>query len=476
MIGLGYLQRLGKALMLPIAVLPIAALLLRLGQEDLLNIHFISSAGQAIFDQLPLLFAMGVAIGLSKNAAGAAALAGAVGWFVLNAGTSAINPDINMSFLGGLLSGIVAGHAFNRFSEVQSDFLGFFSGTRLVPIVTGLAMLAIAWVCGYVWPFVQSGVDSMGRGLAESGSLGQFAYGFLNRMLIPLGLHHVLNAWVWFGLGEFTNAAGSVVTGDLGRFFAGDPTAGKFMVGFFPVMIAGLPCAALAMYCAAPKEKRRQVGTMLFSVALTAGLTGITEPLEFMFMFLAPGLYVLHAVLTGISMVATNAAGILHGFGFSAGMLDMVLNWGLATNPWRLVLFCAIFGPLYFFSFFVAIKLFNLKTPGRENADTRNTEQPAAPTTNEKQEADDNPKDNPKDKLSTQAGQFAQALGGKDNLISIDACITRLRLRVQNADLIDESALKSLGSQGVVRLDASNIQVVLGTKAEGIAAEMNRLP
>ena len=475
MICIGYFQKLGKALMLPIAVLPIAAMLLRLGQEDLLNIHFISAAGKAIFDQLPLLFAMGVAIGLSRNAAGAAALAGAVGWFVLRAGTEAINPDINMSFFGGLLSGIVAGHAYNRFSEVQSEMLGFFSGTRLVPIVTGLAMLVIAWVCGYVWPSIQAGVDATGRGLAESGAVGQFSYGFLNRILIPLGLHHVLNAWVWFGMGEFTNAAGAVATGDLGRFFAGDPTAGSFMVGFFPVMIAGLPCAALAMYLTAKKENRRRVGGVLLSVGLTASLTGITEPLEFMFMFLAPGLYALHAVLTGLAMVVTNALGILHGFGFSAGLFDLVLNWGLATNPWQLVTVCVAFGALYFVTFFTAIRLFNLKTPGREAADSASsaTINGATPVAQEKSK--DKDADGAKDALSVEALQFAKALGGRQNLTSIEACITRLRLKIEDTSKVDADRLKSLGAHGVVHLDASNVQVVLGPRAEAIAAEMNRL-
>ncbi len=300
---LGYLQKLGKALMLPIAVLPVAALLLRLGQPDLLGIPFMAEAGNAVFSNLALLFAMGIAVGLAVDGAGAAAIAGAVGFFILKATTATINPDIDMSFFGGIISGIVAGHSYNRFHAVSLPaYLGFFSGKRLVPIMTGLFMLAIGWACGYIWPAIQNGIDAFGHNVADSGPIGQFVYGTLNRGLIPFGLHHVLNSYFWFGLGEFTDPVTQVVsTGDLKRFFAGDPTAGMFMTGFFPVMMFGLPAAALAMYLTAHKSRRAQVGGVLFSVALTAFLTGITEPLEFMFMFLAPGLYAAHAVLTGVS-------------------------------------------------------------------------------------------------------------------------------------------------------------------------------
>ncbi len=247
----GYMQKLGKALMLPVAIMPVAALLLRLGQPDLLDIAFMAAAGNAIFSHLPLLFAMGIAVGLSKDSAGAAALAGAVGYFILTAGTSTIDASINMSFFGGILSGIVAGHTYNRFhATALSAYLGFFSGKRLVPILTGFQMLFLAFACGYIWPGIQSGIDVFGHSIADSGPAGQFTYGVLNRALIPVGLHHVLNTYFWFALGDFTNVAGELVTGDLNRFFAGDPQAGVFMTGFFPVMMFGLP-AALAMYVTA---------------------------------------------------------------------------------------------------------------------------------------------------------------------------------------------------------------------------------
>lgn len=463
---LGYLQKLGAALMLPIAVLPVAALLLRLGQPDLFDIPFMAQAGNAIFSNLPLLFAMGIAVGLAADGAGAAAIAGAVGFFILKATTATINPDIDMSFFGGIISGIVAGHSYNRFHNASlPDYLGFFGGKRLVPIMTGLFMLIIGWACGYIWPAVQNGIDAFGHGVAESGSVGQFVYGTLNRGLIPFGLHHVLNSYFWFGLGSFTNAAGEVVNGDLHRFFAGDPSAGMFMTGFFPVMMFGLPAAALAMYLTADKSRRAQVGGVLLSVALTAFLTGITEPLEFMFMFLAPGLYAVHALLTGAALATTNAMGVLSGFGFSAGLFDMVLNWGLATRPWTLVMIGLAFGVIYFLVFYFAIKAFNLKTPGREHDGDDVVESPADVAPGAGAESDS----------AYKARQFACAVGGLANIEGIDSCITRLRLTLKNPAVADEQTIKALGASGMIRVGEKNLQVILGPKAEIIASEMKKI-
>ncbi|MFK0570117.1 N-acetylglucosamine-specific PTS transporter subunit IIBC [Endozoicomonas sp.] len=462
---LGYLQKLGKALMLPIAVLPVAALLLRLGQPDLLGIPFMAEAGNAVFSNLALLFAMGIAVGLSIDGAGAAAIAGAVGFFILKATTATINPDIDMSFFGGIVSGIVAGHSYNRFHAVSLPAsLGFFSGKRLVPIMTGLFMLAIGWACGYIWPAIQNGIDTFGHSIAGSGPIGQFVYGTLNRGLIPFGLHHVLNSYFWFGLGEFTDPVTQAVsTGDLKRFFAGDPTAGVFMTGFFPVMMFGLPAAALAMYLTAKKSRRAQVGGVLFSVALTAFLTGITEPLEFMFMFLAPGLYAAHAVLTGVSLVVTNAMGVLSGFGFSAGLFDMVLNWGLATKPWTLVVIGLVFSAIYFCVFYFGIKIFNLKTPGREDDDDSIVE--ATPVVDTQGMSDN----------AYKARQFTRAIGGLDNVTNIDACITRLRLTLNDPAVADERVIKALGASGMIRMGEKNLQIILGPQAEIIAGEMKKI-
>ncbi|SFL95901.1 Phosphotransferase system IIC components, glucose/maltose/N-acetylglucosamine-specific [Halanaerobium salsuginis] len=296
------LQRIGKSLMLPIAVLPAAALLLRLGAPDVLDIPFIMAAGSAIFDNLALLFGIGVAVGIAFDSSGSAGLAGAVGYFVITNGTQAINADINMGVLAGIIGGLTAGVLYNRFHAIKlPDFLGFFGGRRFVPIITGAAGVILAGVFGFIWPPIQNVIQLAGQWIINAGAIGVFVYGFLNRLLIPVGLHHVINSFIWFVFGEFTNAAGEVVTGDLSRFFAGDPSAGFFMSGFFPIFMFGLPAAALAMYHAAKPENKSAVAGIFLSVALTSFLTGITEPIEFSFMFLAPLLYVIHALLTGLS-------------------------------------------------------------------------------------------------------------------------------------------------------------------------------
>ncbi len=283
---LGFFQRLGRALQLPIAVLPVAALLLRFGQPDLLNVPFIAQAGGAIFDNLALIFAIGVASSWSKDNAGSAALAGAVGYFVMTKAMVTINPEINMGVLAGIITGLVAGAVYNRWAGIKlPDFLSFFGGKRFVPIATGFFCLILAAIFGYVWPPVQHAIHSGGEWIVSAGALGSGIFGFINRLLIPTGLHQVLNTIAWFQIGEFTNAAGAVFHGDINRFYAGDGTAGMFMSGFFPIMMFGLPGAALAMYLAAPKARRPMVGGMLLSVAITAFLTGVTEPLEFLFMF-----------------------------------------------------------------------------------------------------------------------------------------------------------------------------------------------
>lgn len=320
---LASVQKLGKALMLPVAVLPAAALLLRLGAPDVFNIPFIMQAGAAVFDNLPLIFAIGIAIGFAEGD-GVAALAAAVGYFVLTKGATTINKDINMGVLGGILMGIIAGYLYNKYHDIKlPDFLGFFGGKRFVPIVTAFAAIVLALVMGYVWPPIQNGIYALGEWIIGAGALGVFVYGVLNRLLIPFGLHHVINSLVWFVFGTFKTAAGEVVTGDLNRFFAGDPTAGIFMAGFYPIMMFGLPAAALAMWAAARPNQRKVVSGVLISAALTALLTGITEPIEFAFMFLAPVLYVIHALLTGLSLAITYILGIKAGFGFRLVLLTM---------------------------------------------------------------------------------------------------------------------------------------------------------
>ncbi|HBY5775300.1 TPA: PTS N-acetyl glucosamine transporter subunit IIABC [Klebsiella pneumoniae] len=462
---LGFFQRLGRALQLPIAVLPVAALLLRFGQPDLLNVPFIAQAGGAIFDNLALIFAIGVASSWSKDNAGSAALAGAVGYFVMTKAMVTINPEINMGVLAGIITGLVAGAVYNRWAGIKlPDFLSFFGGKRFVPIATGFFCLILAAIFGYVWPPVQHAIHSGGEWIVSAGALGSGIFGFINRLLIPTGLHQVLNTIAWFQIGEFTNAAGAVFHGDINRFYAGDGTAGMFMSGFFPIMMFGLPGAALAMYLAAPKARRPMVGGMLLSVAITAFLTGVTEPLEFLFMFLAPLLYLLHAVLTGISLFIATALGIHAGFSFSAGAIDYVLMYSLpaaSKNVWMLLVMGVVFFFVYFLLFSAVIRMFNLKTPGREDK--------AADVVME--EANSNTEEG----LTQLATSYIAAVGGTDNLKAIDACITRLRLTVGDSAKVNDAACKRLGASGVVKLNKQTIQVIVGAKAESIGDEMKKV-
>jgi len=444
----GKLQKVGKALMTPVAVLPVAAILLRLGV--LWDIPIITAAGAAIFDNLALLFAIGVAFGLAKNNQGAAGLAGAVGYLVITKVATTMNGDINMGVLAGMISGIMAGALYNKFYNISlPDWLGFFGGKRFVPIVTSFAALALGILFGYIWPPIQNGLDGVGNWMIGAGALGVFSFGFLNRLLIPFGLHHVLNSIVWFVFGEYGGA-----TGDLGRFFAGDPNAGIFMAGFYPVMMFGLPAAALAIYTTAKKENRPAIAGMLFSVAFTSFLTGITEPIEFMFMFLAPVLYVAHAILTGVSMAVVQGLGILHGFGFSAGFIDYTINWGLATKPVMLIPVGLAFGAVYYFLFVFIINKLNLPTPGRLD--------------------DESGDDSIISELGVTgvAAEYIKALGGAHNIEDVDSCITRLRLTLKDNTSVSDDALKALGASGVIRPNNKNIQVIVGTKANNIAEEM----
>ncbi|MBU9711876.1 N-acetylglucosamine-specific PTS transporter subunit IIBC [Evansella tamaricis] len=455
---LSFLQRIGRALMLPIASLPVAALLLRFGQDDLLGIPFMSAAGAALFDHLPLLFAIGVAVGLAKDGNGAAALAGAIGFFVLTEGTQAINPDINMAFLGGIISGIVAGLLYNKYYNIKlPQWLGFFGGRRFVPIVTAGAMLLLAFLFGFVWPPIQAGIDGIGQWIVGSGAAGVGIYGAMNRLLIPIGLHHVLNSLVWFQFGEFQGA-----TGDLHRFFAGDPDAGIFMAGFFPIMMFGLPAAAIAMIFAAKKHRRKAIAGMMIGIAFTSFLTGITEPIEFSFMFLSPLLYVVHALLTASAMIVAYSLGTLHGFGFSAGAIDYLLNFGIATRPLVLAGIGLVYGAIYFVVFYFLIKALDLKTPGREDEDE--DEDLAIDEASATKTGD----------YDVLAEDYLKAIGGKENIISLQNCVTRLRLQLKDMSKLDEAAIKKNGAKGVIKLSEKDVQVIIGTDVEFVADAMKK--
>jgi len=453
----GFLQRVGKSLMFPIATLPAAALLLRFGQEDMLNIPFLAAAGAGILDNLALIFAIGIAMGLAHDGNGGAALSGAVAYLVLTSAIETINDTINMGVFGGIISGIVAGLLYNKFYDVKfPDWLGFFGGRRFVPIVTAAAMTILAAALGYLWPYVQQGIDGAGEWVLNAGMLGVGAYGFLNRLLIPTGLHHVINAVVWFDFGSFTDASGEVVKGEINRFLKGDPTAGPFLSGFFPIMMFGLPAACLAMYATAKKANKAVVGGMLVSIAFTAFLTGITEPIEFSFMFLSPLLYFVHALLTGAAMMIAYAFDVRHGFGFSAGAIDYVLNFGIAENPLILLVIGLFMGVVYFVVFYFLIIKFDLKTPGREDE----VEGEGVSVGNEP--------------VDVKAYYTIGALGGTENIVAVDYCTTRLRLKVKDADKVSEKELKKYGALGLMKINKTAVQVIIGTNVEFLGDAMKQ--
>jgi N-acetylglucosamine PTS system EIICBA or EIICB component len=471
---LASLQKIGGALMLPIAVLPIAGLLLRLGQPDLLNFISMATAGEAIFANLGILFAIGVAVGLARENHGAAGLASVVGYLVTTKGAEVLinvppgaitdltgqahdlavaaykaHELAKLSVPAGIISGLTAGALYNRFSNINlPSYLSFFGGRRFVPIASGFVGLVYASLFGMEWQHLEDGMDALSRSVLHAGAFGLFAYGVLNRVLIVTGLHHILNNLAWFILGDYHG-----VTGDLKRFFAGDPIAGAFMSGFFPVMMFGLPAACLAMYHTALPERRRAVAGLLGSIALTSLLTGVTEPIEFTFMFLAPFLYVIHALLTGVAFIIMNALQVRLGFGFSAGLFDYVLNFNRATRPLLLFPVGALYFGLYYGLFRFAIVKLNLKTPGRDVSGTP-TATPVPMT------------------ADARAIGYIAALGGAGNIVSVDACTTRLRLVVASQDVVDADALQSLGARGVVRPSATSLQVVIGANADQVAGDI----
>ena len=448
------LQRLGRALMLPIAILPIAGLLLRLGDTDLLNIAIIHDAGQVIFANLAMIFAIGIAVGFAKDNNGTAGLAGVIGYLVMISTLKVLDASINMGMLAGIVSGLMAGALYNRFKDIKlPEYLAFFGGRRFVPIVTGFAAVGLGVVFGYIWPPIQHGINAFGALMMESGSIGAFVFGVFNRLLIVTGLHHILNNMAWFVFGNFTDpTTGALVTGDLSRYFAGDPKGGQFMTGMFPMMIFGLPAACLAMYRNALPERRKVMGGIFLSMALTSFLTGVTEPIEFAFMFLAPQLYLLHALLTGLSMAITNALNIHLGFTFSGGFIDMVLGWGRSTNGWLVIPVGLAYAVVYYAVFDFCIRRFNLKTPGREDVAAA---EKTVLTENER------------------ASAYIKALGGAENLLTVGACTTRLRLEMVDRNKASDAELKALGAMAVVRPGkGGSLQVVVGPMADSIADEI----
>lgn len=481
-----YFQRLGKSLMLPVACLPVCGILMGIGYilapaamaGEVAGFTaggvaytiglFLIKAGAALIDNMAWLFAVGVAVGMSDDNDGTAALAGIVSMFMittlLSSGTVAAltGKDAAPAFgkivnqFIGILSGLIGATCYNKFKSTKlPDALAFFSGKRAVAIVTAMFSIVAAAILFVVWPLVYGGLVAIGESFLSMGAIGAGIYAFLNRLLIPFGLHHALNSVFWFdvaGINDLSNFWGN--TGTLGQ-------TGMYMTGFFPFMMFGLPAACLAMYHTAKADKKKMVYGLLASAAFCSFFTGVTEPIEFSFMFLAPGLYLVHALLAGITAAITVALPIRAGFSFSGGSIDMVLSsfTPLAENPWLLIPVGLVVGVIYYVVFRFVITKFNLKTPGREDDDLET----------EKKVVLSN------DNFTEVATLILAGLGGKENITSLDNCITRLRLEIKDYTKVDEKKIKSAGVAGVMRPSKTSVQVIVGTKVQFVADEMKKM-
>ena len=521
----GILQRIGRSFMLPIAILPVAGLFLGIGgsftnpttieaynltavlgpgtfANSLLTV--MSQAGEVVFANLPILFAMGVAIGMAKAEKAVAALAGALSFFIMHtaiaamitvnggadkmlAGSVAMTVGIQslqMGVFGGIIVGLGVAYLHNKFYKIQlPQALSFFSGTRFVPIITAIVYLVVGILMFYVWPTVQLGINQVGQLVRVSGYFGTWIYGFMERILIPFGLHHVFYLPFWqTSVGGTLEVGGKMIEGAQNIFFAqlADPTvqkfsvdATRFMSGKFPLMIFALPGAALAMYRTAKPEKRKVVGGLLFSAALTSMLTGITEPIEFTFLFVAPFLYLIHCVFAGLAYMLMHIMKVAVGMTFSGGLIDMTLFGilqGQSKTNWIGIVIAGIgFFVVYYFLFSFLIKKFNLKTPGRE--DDANAEvklYTKADVNAKKDKASSKGSNASDDELSI---AIVHGLGGKSNIESVDNCITRLRCVVVDSKKVKDDVLKATGAAGVIK-SGSGVQVIYGPKVSIIKSNL----
>lgn len=474
-----YLQKLGKSLMLPVACLPAASILMGIGYwidptgwgANSIVAAFLLKAGGALIDNMGILFAVGVAIGMSDDNDGASGLAGLVSWLVI---TTLLSPGAVAMFKGidiadvapafsktqtqfiGILAGLIAASCYNRFKGTKlPDALAFFSGRRSVAIVTAGASIVASLILFFVWPVLYSGLVAFGTSIVSTGFIGSGIYAFLNRLLIPTGLHHALNSVFWF------NVAG---INDLGNFWSGQGVLGQtgmYMTGFFPVMMFGLPAGALAMYHTAKDSKKKMVYGLLLAGTLSSFFTGVTEPIEFAFMFLAPGLYLIHAGLTGVSAAILTLLPVRAGFNFSAGFVDWFLSFKapMAQNPLLLIPIGIVVGVIYYVVFRFVITKYNLKTPGREDDDLE-VEKKAILTSNN---------------FSEVANRILEGVGGKENVKSVDNCVTRLRLEIKDQAVVNEKVIKSAGVSGVIRPGKNSIQIIVGTQVQFVADEFKKL-
>ena len=467
------LQKTGKSLMLPVSVLPVAGLLLGIGSAHFTWLppalsNVMAESGGAIFGNLPLIFAIGVALGVTQND-GVAALAAVVGYAVLLATMGVMAAllgyeakaimgiqSIETGVFGGIVIGGIAGWLFNKYYRIQlPPYLGFFAGKRFVPIVTALAAIATGIILSIVWPPIGTAIDAFSRWASSGNPRAAFAlYGVVERSLIPFGLHHIWNVPFFFEVGQYIDpSTGATIRGEVHRYTAGDPTAGN-MAGGYLFKMWGLPAAALAIWRCARPENRAKVGGIMISAALTSFLTGITEPIEFSFLFVAPVLYVFHAILAGVAYFTCIELGIRHGMTFSHGLIDFIVLFNRSSNAWWLLVIGPAWALAYYALFRGVIQRFDLKTPGRELE--RDVE--AATAT-------------PAAAAGGMAGELVAAFGGRANIRSLDACITRLRVELVDPGRANADRLKALGATGVVQV-ADNLQAIFGTRSENLKSDM----
>jgi PTS system glucose-specific IIC component len=466
------LQKMGRSLMLPVSVLPAAGILLGVGSAGFSWMPetvstLMAQAGGAVFTSLPLLFAIAVALGLTQND-GVASLAAVVGFFVMLATMGVVAPmfgvppksifginSVDTGVFGGMLIGGIAAWLFNRYFRIQLPaYLGFFAGKRFVPIATAFAAILTGLALALIWPPIGTAIRAFSHWAAYTNpQFAVFIYGIVERLLLPFGLHHIWNVPFFFEIGSFTKATGEVVHGDITRFFAGDPQAG-ILGGAYLFKMWGLPAAAMAMWRCARPDQRTKVGGIMLSAALTSFLTGITEPIEFSFLFVAPMLYGIHALLAGCAQLLFQILGAKLGFTFSHGFIDFVLYYTIDTKPWLVLVVGPIWGLLYFGLFRWAILRFDLKTPGRDVEEAALVGAPASVATG-------------------MAPQLVEAFGGKENITSLDACITRLRATVRNRGAVNTERLKGLGATGVVMIGES-VQAIFGTQSENLKSDIEQ--
>jgi len=457
------MQSLGKSMLITIVALPVAGILFRLSAEDLLDIQLFQAAG-VVFDNMEVLIAIGIAMGLAKTKdRGMPALTGYLAITVLNEGVTLMNPDLDMSVFGGVISGLIAAYVYNRFKDTKlPNMLSFFSGENFPITMIIFIMIPVAGISSLIWPFAQQGIDTLAQSLVGLGALGIFIFGFLNRFLLPFGLHHVLNTYIYFGLGSYETESGEMVTGEITRFLNGDPTAGYFIGGFFIVMIFGIPAIALAISRAAHKKRKAETKALMSSGSLTSVVAGLTEPIEFTFIFTSPLLYFIHSVYAGLAGATLYLLNTRLGFSWGGSIIDYALNLGLTDNGLMLIPVGIAFGLLYYFTFYFVIVKKNIKVIGREDEEEFSKE-------SEEREQELKLSHS---KFEYMAKKILQNIGGKENLVDYENCMTRLRLVVNDASIVDEEKIKQTGAHGVVKIDNEHIQVIIGPEASTVMKEL----